>query len=165
MIGLLPILGRWKLGLGIAGALAFLGLALAANHYRHAYYAEKTLRKADRSAYETAQAQASERAQAALISAEHKYKEKAYEAQQSYQATLADMSELAGTYKSRNRMWNQTSEGPSSRPTAGTEDNDSGLHQESSPPSIVVAEADFDRCTAWVAYGEEAYDWALTLEK
>lgn len=40
MIGLLPILARWKWGIGIAGALAFLGLALAANHYRHAYHAE-----------------------------------------------------------------------------------------------------------------------------
>lgn len=41
MIGLLPILARWRLGLSIFGALAFLGLALAANHYRHAYHAEK----------------------------------------------------------------------------------------------------------------------------
>lgn len=41
MIGLLPILARWRSGLGIAGALAFLMLALAANHYRHAYHTEK----------------------------------------------------------------------------------------------------------------------------
>lgn len=35
------ILTRWRFGLGIFGALAFLGLTLAAHHYRHAYHAEK----------------------------------------------------------------------------------------------------------------------------
>ena len=56
MVGLLPILQRWRFGIGLFAALAFVGLGLAARHYRHAYRAEVSQRLADRERYADAQA-------------------------------------------------------------------------------------------------------------
>ena len=105
MIGLLPILARWRLGLGIAGALVFLGITLAASwHYRHAYHAEQALRAADKAAYVAAQVQAALIAQRALEAKETEYRSKATAADQAFQSQLADARGAADRYVSSNRV-------------------------------------------------------------
>lgn len=161
VIGLL--LTRWKVGLGIFGALAFIGLALAANHYRHAYHAEKALRKADRAAYVAAQVQATERAQAALAATEAEYRSKANEANLSYRAELAEARTLADRFIARNRV-RVPAASPASGTVATAKDHAAGVLQ-AVPASTFVAVPDRDvqACTDAYVYAVKAREWALTL--
>lgn len=161
MIGLL--LTRWRVGLGIFGALAVFGLFAASWHYRHAYHAEKALRRADRSAYVAAQVQATERAQAALAATEAKYRSKANEANLSYRAELAEARTLADRFIARNRV-RVTAASPASGTLAAAEDRAAGVLQ-AVPASAFVAVPDRDvqACTAAYIYAVKAREWALTL--
>lgn len=161
MIGLL--LTRWRVGLSIAAALALVGLIGALSHYRGAYHAEKALRVADRASYAAAQSIAAAKAIAALQAAEAAYRDKADDADRMHQTKLAGLAGLAGDYKQRNRVRAEAATGPSCRAVASAEDHSAAVHQEPAAAPILVGEQDFDRCTAWVAYGEAARDWALGL--
>jgi hypothetical protein len=161
VIGLL--LTRWKVGLGIFGALAVFGLFAASWHYRHAYHAEKALRKADRAAYVAAQAQATERAQAALAATEAEYRSKANEANLSYRAELAEARNLADRFIARNRV-RIPAASPASGTVAAAEDRTSGVLQ-AVPAStrVVVSEHDVQACTDAYVYAVTAREWALGL--
>jgi len=163
VIGLL--LTRWKVGLGIFGALAVFGLFAASWHYRHAYHAEKALRKADRAAYVAAQAQATERAQAALAATEAKYRTKANEANLSYRAELAEARTLADRFIARNRV-RVPAASPASGTLAATEDRTAGVLQ-AVPASTFVAVPDRDvqACTDAYVYAVKAREWALSITK
>ena len=163
MIGLL--LTRWKLGLGLFGALAFMGLALAANHYRHAYHAEKALRKADRASYAHAQAEAANIAHAALRAQEAKYQANAMEAHLAYQTDLNRARAAASAYVSRMRITppagyagNAPSSPESSSPTGG--------ERLGAPPFMVAVSAqDVDICTENTARLDAVRSWALSLSE
>lgn len=161
MIGLL--LTRWKVGLGLFGALAFLGLALAANHYRRAYHTEIARRKAQEAAYVAAQAIAAQKAQAALAATEAEYRSKANEADQSYRAELAEARTLADRFIARNRVRLGASS-PASGTVAAAEDHASGVLQDvPARAGVVVSEHDVQACTEWVAFGMSAREWALSI--
>ena len=161
MIGLL--LTRWKLGLGLFGALAFLGLALAVNHYRHAYHAEIARRKAQEAAYVAAQAIATQKAQAALAAKEAEYRSKANEADQSYRAELADARSLADRYIAAHRVRFNASGAPSGA-VAAAEDHAAGVLQGMpARPGVVVSEHDVQACTDAYVYAVKAREWALGL--
>jgi ABC-type transport system involved in cytochrome bd biosynthesis fused ATPase/permease subunit len=162
VIGLL--LTRWKVGLGIFGALAVFGLIAASWHYRHAYHAEKALRKADRAAYGQAQTEAALIAHRALEATEAKYRTKANEADQSYRAGLADARSAADRYIAANRVRNQTAASQASGAVAAARDRTTGVLQ-GVPASAFVAVPDRDvqACTAAYIYAVKAREWALTL--
>lgn len=163
MIGLLPILARWRLGLGIAGALAFIGLALAANHYRHAYHAEIARRKAQEAAYVAAQAEASLIAKRALDATEAQYRSKANEADQSYHAQLVDARAAAARYINASRVRGQAAARDAIAAIAASPDRGSGIPASLSANAVMVSEGDVQACTDAVTYAIGAHDWALTI--
>lgn len=160
MIGLLPILARWKLGLSLFGALAFLGLALAANHYRHAYHAEKALRQADRASYAQAQAEATLIAKRALDAAEARYSRKAMEIDRAYQTDLADARDRTDAYLARMRAKAATCSASGS--PASAEDRGAGVPAPL-PALALMDEADVRTAAEWQAYGSACHNWAMTL--
>ena len=157
------LLSRWRWGLGIAGALAFLGLALAANHYRQAYRAEKALRKADRAAYGSAQAEATLIAKRALDATEAKYRTKANEADQSYRADLADARAAADRYLAAHRVRNQAAARDASGALASAADRGPGVPASLPAAAVMVSEGDVRACTDAVTYAIGAHEWALGL--
>ncbi len=159
MIGLL--LTRWKWGLGIAGALAFLGLALAANHYRHAYHAEKALRKADRAAYGQAQTEAALIAQRALEATEARYRRQADEADRNHNAGLADARSRTDAYLARMRT--KAASCPASGAVAPAEDHGAGVPAPVPQELVLVDSADVQRAAEWQTYGLACRAWALTI--
>ena len=162
MITPLPLLSRWRWGLGIAGALAFLGLALAASHYRHAYHAEKALRKADRAAYAAAQSEATVIAKRALDAAEARYRSKANEADQAFQSKLADARRSADQYVLTHRM-RAYAQGPTSGTVSSAADRGPGVPASLPADAVMVSEGDLQACTDAVTYAIGAHEWALGL--
>jgi len=164
VIGLL--LTRWKWGLGLFGALAFLGLALAANHYRHAYHAEKALRKAQEAQYVAAQAIATQKAQAALVAVETAYRSKADEADKAFQSKLADARRSADAYVSLHRVRGAFA-GPSSGTVASAESRGAGSADSASAATdmVAVTPGDIQVCTDNTLRLEAAQQWALSLTK
>lgn len=157
-------LTRWKVPLGICGALAFLGLALAANHYRHAYHAEKALRQADHAAYVSAQAEATLIAREALRRQEHIYVTKAQEADNEYVAKLADAHSRTGAYIDRMRVKapsRDASATPSSAEGYGSASPD---RSSAAPDMVAVTEADIQVCTVNTQRLDAAHNWALSLQ-
>jgi hypothetical protein len=163
VIGLL--LTRWKVGLGLFGVLAVFGLFAASWHYRHAYHAEKALRKADRAAYVAAQAQATERAQAALAATEAEYRSKANEADLSYRAGLVDARSAADRYVTANRVRNQTAARDASAAPASAENRGPGVPASLPADAVMVSEGDVRACTDAVTYAIGAHEWALSVPK
>ncbi|NBW44232.1 MAG: hypothetical protein EBR45_01490 [Betaproteobacteria bacterium] len=163
MIGLL--LTRWRTGLSIAAALAFLGLALAANHYRHAYHAEKALRRADRAAYAAAQSEATVIAKRALDAAEARYRSKANEADKSYLAQLADARSAADRYIAAHRVRWQAFARDASAAVAAPDGGRAGSPDGPGAAANMVAviPADIQVCTENTLRLEAARAWALGL--
>ncbi|MEI6644076.1 MAG: hypothetical protein WCL10_18805 [Novosphingobium sp.] len=162
MIGLLPILARWRVGLSIAGALAVFGLIVASWHYRHAYHAEKALRKADRAAYAAAQSEATVIAKRALDAAEARYKRNADNADQAFQSKLADARRSAADYVSAHRV-RAYAQGPTSGTVASAEGRGPGVPASLPADAVMVSEGDVQACTDAVTYGIGAHDWAKGL--
>jgi len=160
---MLPIPARWRVGLSIAGALAVLGLIVASWHYRHAYHAEKALRKADRAAYVAAQSEATVIAKRALDAAEAKYRTKANEADQSYRADLADARAAADRYIAAHWVRNQTAARDASGALASAPDRGPGVPASLPADAILVSEGDVQACTEAVTYAIGAHEWALGL--
>ena len=167
MIGLLPILARWRIGLGIAGALAAFGLIAASWHYRHAYHAEQTLRTADKAAYVAAQAQATSIAQRALEAKETEYRSKANAADQAFQSKLADARSAADRYVLSHRVrWEAPSRDASGTPSGSQGGAAQGTDGPGTAPFMVaVSEGDIQVCTVNTERLEAAREWALSLAK
>jgi len=166
MIGLLPILARWRVGLSIAGALAVFGLIVASWHYRHAYHAEKALRAADRALYIQMQYTAQSKAVAALQAAEARYRSKANEADQAFQSKLADARRSADQYVLTHRV-RAYAQGPTSGTVASAEGRGPASPDIASaaPDMVAVTPGDIQVCTDNTLRLEAAHDWALTLAK
>lgn len=154
------LLTRWKVPLGIAAALAFLGLALAANHYRHAYHAEKALRKADRAAYVAAQAEATLAAQRALEATEARYRRQADEADRNHHAGLADARSRTDAYLARMRT--KAAACPASSAPASAADH--GAEVPAPVPALALMdEADVRAAAEWQVYGERCRAFVIGL--
>ena len=162
MIGLLPILARWRVGLGIAGALAVFGLFVASWHYRHAYHAEIARRKAQEAQYIAAQAEATLIAKRALDAAEAKYRSKADEADKSYRAELANARSAADRYIASHRV-RAYAQGAASGTTSIAESGSAGVPASLPADAVLVSEGDVQACTDAVTYGVAAHDWAIDL--
>ena len=164
MIGLLPILARWKAGLGIFAGLAFLGLALAVNHYRHAYHAEKALRATDKANYMAAQAEAALIAQRALQATEAKYAAHAREQDHAYEVALADARSAADRYIATHRVHvaAPAQSAPSGTP-ASAEGGSASVPAGVPSDAVMVSAGDVQACTDAYIYALNARDWALKL--
>ncbi len=165
MIGLLPILARWRLGLSLAAALALLGLIGALSHYRHAYHAEKALRAADRAMYVQAQAEAkakAERDARARQAALQAHTVKIEDERNELQIRFAD---LAARYRAVNRVRGQTAQGAAGIVPAATQDHSPGLRAPTAEAAELVAITgdDFDRCTVTAGDYVKLREWALGL--
>lgn len=163
MIALL--LTRWRFGLSIAAALAFLGLGLAARHYRHAYRVEHSLRLADRERYTTAQAEAARIAQQALRAAEAKYQRKADEADRQYTVALADAQSAAARYASTHRVRTESTGGASGGTPASAQGGgaQSGIGPGETADMVAVTDGDLAICTENTTRLQAVHDWALGL--
>lgn len=156
-------LTRWRFGLSIFAALAFIGLGFAAKHYRYTYNAEKALRQADRAAYTQAQTEALRLAQEALRHQEAVYQGKAHEADRKFTLALAGAQSAADRYASTHRVRTEAVARPASGSIASAESSGAGLPENPAPGSIVVSEQDFNACTGAVIYADQAYQWARGL--
>jgi len=165
MIGLLPILARWRFGLGIAGALAVFGLIAASWHYRHAYHAEQALRAADKAAYVNAQAQAQAKALAALQATEAAYRSKADASEQTYRSKLADARGLADSYIALHRVRVETPSRVASGPASSAQGGSASVPADMPADAVMVSAGDVQACTAASTYALGAHEWALSLTK
>lgn len=165
MTFLLPLLTRWKLGLGIFGALAFLGLALAANHYRHAYHAEKALREADRASYRQAQAEALNKALADAKARQDAITAHTIQIEDERNDLQDRFADLAARYRAANRVRIAAAQGTSGVLPAAAEDHSAGLRAPASETADMVAITgdDFDRCTVIAGDYVKLREWALGL--
>jgi hypothetical protein len=163
MTGLLALFARWRSGIPIAAVMAALGLVLALIHYRGAYQAEQALRRADQQAYVNAQAQAALIAEAALRSAQTRYKEKADEADARHETALADARSRASAYIDRMRL--KTAARPASTAIASAQGGgaQSAVRSGAAPDMVAISAADIDVCTINTARLEAAREWALGL--
>jgi len=166
MIGLLPILTRWRFGLSIAAAVAVFGLIVASWHYRSAYHAERTLRRADRAAYTQAQAEATRIAREALLHQEHIYVTKAQETDHAYQAKLTDADRRARAYIGANRVRGQAAPGVASGAIASAQGSGAqgGERSGAAPDMVAVTAGDIQVCTINTTRLEAARKWALGLK-
>jgi len=164
VIGLLPILARWRFGLSLAAVVAALGLVLALNHYRHAYHAEKALRAADRAAYVNAQSDAAAKALAALQATEAAYKRDADNADQSYRAGLSDARTAADRFIAAHRVRGQAVAGVASGTVASASGGGASVPDAVPADSVLVSAGDVQACTAAVTYAVGAHDWAMGLK-
>jgi hypothetical protein len=147
MIGLLPILARWRFGLSIAAAVAVFGLIVASWHYRHAYHAEKALRKADRAAYAAAQSEATN------------------EADKSYRAELADARSAADRYIAGHRVRSTFASSAGRAPSSAEGDRAGSPDRAGTAPDMVAVTAgDIQVCTINTTRLEAAREWALGLK-
>lgn len=162
MIGLL--LSRWKVGLGLFGALAVFGLFAASWHYRNAYHAEKALRQADRASYALAQSQAEAKATADARARE--------QAHQAHTAKIEDerhdlqdrLAALADRYARNNRVRREAAQGAASVLPAAAEDHGPGVRTDTAEAAFVaVTRDDFDRCTVIAGDYVALREWALKL--
>jgi hypothetical protein len=160
VIGLL--LTRWKVGLGIFGALAVFGLFAASWHYRHAYHDEKALRKADRAAYVAAQSEATLTAQRALEATEARYQEKANAADE--KTALAVSAARAATADYAGRMRVKAPSCASSAAVAASQ-SDGARVPETVPADtfVAVSDADLQACGVNTATLLQAREWALSI--
>jgi ABC-type transport system involved in cytochrome bd biosynthesis fused ATPase/permease subunit len=166
VIGLLPILARWRVGLSIAGALAVFGLIVASWHYRHAYHAEKALRKAQEAAYAAAQSEATVIAKRALDAAEARYKRNADNADQAFQSKLADARRFADQYVLTHRVHGAFASSTGRAPSAAEGDRAASPDRAGTAPDMVaVTPDDIQVCTDNTLRLEAAHNWALTLAK
>jgi hypothetical protein len=165
MIGLLPILARWRFGLSIAAAVAVFGLIVASWHYRHAYHAEKALRKADRAAYAAAQSEATIIAKRALDATEARYRSKANEADKSYRAELADARSAADRYIAGHRVRSTFASSAGRAPSSAEGDRAGSPDRAGTAPDMVAVTAgDIQVCTINTTRLEAAREWALGLK-
>jgi uncharacterized Fe-S center protein len=164
MIGLL--LARWRLPLSIAAAVAVFGLIAASWHYRHAYHAEKALRRADRASYANAQTEAARIAREALLHQEHIYVTKAQETDHVYQAKLTDADRRANAYIGANRVRGQAAPGVASGAIASAQGSGAqgGERSGAAPDMVAVTAGDIDVCTTNTVRLEAAREWAVGLE-
>lgn len=161
MIGLL--LTRWKWGIGLFGALAFLGLALAANHYRHAYHAEKALRAADRAAYAQAQTQAALNAERAAKARQDALTAHTIQIEDERNDLQARYAVLAARYRASNGVRREATSTPGIV-SAPAEDHGTGLRPPASEASLVaITGDDFDRCTVIAGDYVKLRDFVLKL--
>lgn len=163
MIGLLPILARWRLGLSLAAALALIGLIGALSHYRSAYHAERALRASDRAAYGSAQAEAQRRASDAVRATEARYVIQAKDADHDHETDLADARSAADAFIARNRVRGQAARCHASGAVASAEDRSPRIPDQVPADSVLVPASDVQACTGAVSYGIAAHDWAARL--
>jgi hypothetical protein len=165
MIGLLPILTRWRFGLSIAAAVAVFGLIVASWHYRSAYHAERALRRADRAAYTQAQVEATRIAYDALRAAETRSQIKAKEADHEHALALADARSATDRYITAHRVRGQTVAGVASGTVAISESGgaQSADRPGASPDMVAVTAGDIDICTINTTRLEAAREWAAGL--
>lgn len=162
MIGLL--LTRWKWGLGLFGALAFLGVALAANHYRNAYRAEKALRKAQEASYRQVQAEQLAKALADAKARQDALTTRTIKIEDERNDLQARYAVLAARYRASNGVRSQASQGATGIVSAPAEDHGTGLRPPAPEASLVaITGDDFDRCTVIAGDYVKLREWALGL--
>ena len=157
------ILTRWRLGLSIFAALALMGLVLTANHYRHAYNAEKALRQADRANYTAAQVEAGRLAREALANQEAAYQTKAKDADHDYQIEIADTRSAVDRYIASHRVRAEAIARPASDSVASAESGSAGVREGLPTDGVMVSESDVQACTGATAYAVKLREWALGL--
>lgn len=146
----------------------YIALALAcalAWHWHSRLNACHSASEAFRVSVAQAQIEASARAFAARQAEQAEYDRKAKASDEKHALQVAGLTALADSYKRDHRVFVPPHPGAGRATAATRQGDDSGVPAEPSTASIVVAETDFDRCTAWVAYGLDAREWALSLAK
>jgi hypothetical protein len=154
------ILTRYRLP--IAGALAFAGLLMVLMYYRSGWQAEKAGRERDRASYALAQSQAEAKAIAALQATEARYRDKANDADQTYQAGLADARSAADRFIAANRVRGKAARCEASGAVASADGADPGVPDDV-PALVVMDEADVRAAGEWQEFGSQCRAWALTL--
>jgi len=154
------LLTRWRWGLGIAAALAMLGLLAAATHYRKAYHKQRDAVVAMQASIK----QAREQWDIAFKLAESTSKLKAKRSVDALKVDLAEARSLADAYKLSNRLRPQAAvvlAGNQSVPGNGS----AGLPAGGATDGIVVSEADFDACTKGLTTLRRAHLWGVDLDR
>lgn len=123
-------------------------------------------RKADRTAYVDAQAEAAAKAIAALQAAETRYTNLAKDADNEQRVELADARTAADRYIAANRVRRCEAAGsPRGGPVAAPESPDTGVPESLPADSLVaISDDDLHKCTAATVYAIGARAWALSLE-
>ena len=164
MIGLLPILARWRLGIGVAGLLTALGLIVALSHYRSAYHAEQARRRTDKAVYAQAQTEAARIAQEALRAAESRSQTQARKADHEHEAQLADARSATDAAIRAGRVRYEALARNASGTAASPQGGNPGLPQDlSADPFVAIRQSDMQACAVDATVAVNAVTWAAGL--
>ena len=164
MIGLL--LTRWKWGLGLFGALAFLGMAGGFAWAWQGWAAEKAHRDRDRASYDAGQAKAKAKALADARARETALQAHTAQIEDERNDLQERFAALADKYRAANRLRVGPAQGDAGNVPATAEDHGTGLRAPASEAALVViTDDDFDRCTVIAGDYVKLREWALSLTK
>lgn len=122
-----------------------------------------TTARAEITKFSAAQVEAERQAQQAIADTERKYRDKANEADRSYQAALGDARAATQRYIDLHRV-RQDGSRPASQAVASASGGSAGVPTPL-PAGIIVDQADVQSCGDLYAYAVKAHDWAATLPK
>jgi hypothetical protein len=157
----------WKHWKSILGLSVIIGLSVALILTRGTLEREKLAHAKTKADYAFAQEVATLEAERARREAEDQYRRNADEANDLHAVALANATDAATRYIERNRVRTQDAQCPSSRTTPAPESGSASVPETAPAASelVAVTETDIRACSAAVAYGDAAFEWAGTLER
>jgi len=152
-----------SLALKVGPYVALGAVSLMAWHFDARAVANAALVRTQASAFEQAQAIATQTAQAALQHQQAAYVVKATEADSAYQTQLADARSAADAYVAEHRVQPQAVAGDRSSAPAPAQGGSAGVPPGVSADAVVVSASDVQACTGATAYALSAHEWVATI--
>jgi hypothetical protein len=147
-------------------ALPYAAIALLAAlcwHFDRRAVANAAAMRTQAAQFRQAQADAQKAAQQALDRENAAYQAKAVEAQNAYQAQLADAHGAADRYIAAHRVQPASAGGHAGATAAAADGASTSLPAGLSADAVVVSADDVQTCTGAVTYALQAHDWAAAL--
>lgn len=151
----------WARRLWPFGAMALL--ALLAWHFQSRAAANAEALRAQAAGFKQAQTAATQLAQAALQHEQAVYAAKATEADNAYQAQLADTRDTAARYIAAHRVQPTAAQGRSSAAPASTQGSGSAIPASLPVDAVMVSAGDVQACSDATTYALKAHEWAASI--
>jgi MoxR-like ATPase len=158
---LIDFAAAWLRRLWPFGALAVL--PLLAWHFQARAVANADAMRAQAAEFKQAQAAATQLAQATLQHEQAVYAAKATEADNAYQAQLADTRDAAERYIAAHRVQSTPAQGRGGGALASAQGGGSAIPANLPADTVVVSADDVQACSSATTYALKAHDWAGSI--
>ncbi|MDR3387620.1 MAG: hypothetical protein P4L92_11250 [Rudaea sp.] len=158
---LIDFAAAWLRRLWQFGAMAVL--ALLAWHFHARAVTNADAMRAQAAEFKQAQAAATQLAQATLQHEQAIYAAKAMEADNAYQAQLADTRDAAERYIAAHRVQSTPAQGRSGATPASAQGSGSAIPANLPADAVVVSAGDVQACSDATTYALKAHDWAGSI--